>query len=81
MCEGGINVGQMQSAMAMVDDQIALAQKWLEELHHSADHGHRHEASAEIAQVTVMLGEAREKIQNAKNRLDTPTDEVTIERV
>ncbi|MDO9557933.1 MAG: hypothetical protein Q7J82_10235 [Coriobacteriia bacterium] len=81
MCEGGINTGQMKQAMAMVDDQLALAQQWLEQLHHLADHGDRAASSAELAQVTVMLGQAREKIENAVNQLDVGTDDVTIERV
>ncbi|MDZ4655704.1 MAG: hypothetical protein U1F44_07505 [Coriobacteriia bacterium] len=81
MCEGGINTGQMKHAMTMVDDQLALTQQWLEQLHHMADHGDRPEASAELAQVTVMLGQAREKIGNAVNQLDIASDGVTIERV
>ena len=81
MCEGGINTGQMEHALAMVDDQLALAQQWLEQLHHMADHGHRTESSAELAQVTVMLGQAREKIGSAVNQLDATTDDVTIERL
>ena len=81
MCEGGINVGQMKQALAMVDDQLALAQQWLEQLHHMADHGHRTESSAELAQVTVMLGQAREKVETAAQRLAAPTDDITVERV
>ncbi|MBN2405630.1 MAG: hypothetical protein JXE06_08620 [Coriobacteriia bacterium] len=81
MCEGGINTGQMKHAMAMVEDQLALAQQWLEQLHHMADHGHRAASSAELAQVTVMLGQAREKIETAMAKLDVSTDDVTVERV
>jgi hypothetical protein len=62
MCEGGINTGQMKLAVAMVNDSLALAQQWLEQLHHLADQGRRTITSAELAQVTVMLGEAREKL-------------------
>jgi hypothetical protein len=81
MCEGGINTGQMKHALSMVDDQLALAQQWLEQLHHMADDGHRPEASAELAQVTVMLGQAREKVEHAGNHLDVTGDDVTVERV
>lgn len=81
MCEGGINTGRMKHAMAMADDQLALVQQWLEQLHHMADHGNRPVASAELAQVTVMLGQAREKIENAVKSLDAPDSDITVELV
>ncbi|GAB4286687.1 MAG: hypothetical protein Kow0067_10760 [Coriobacteriia bacterium] len=81
MCEGGINTGQMKFAIAMVNDSLALAQQWLEQLHHLADQGHRPVSSAELAQVTVMLGEAREKLESAAGQLDVMDDGISIERV
>jgi len=80
MCEGGINDGQMRLAVAMVNDSLALAQQWLEQLHHLADQGHRTATSAELAQVTVMLGEAREKLDSAADALIDAGD-VTVERL
>ena len=41
MCEHGINIEQMKLAVGQADDAIALAQQWLEQLHHLADHGHQ----------------------------------------
>jgi hypothetical protein len=81
MCENGLNVEQMSMAITMVGDSLALAQQHLEQLHHLADHAHRAEASAELAQVTVMLGEAREKLEAACESLDAHGGDVTIERV
>ncbi|MBF4509680.1 MAG: hypothetical protein ISP10_04255 [Aeromicrobium sp.] len=81
MCEGGINTGQMKLAVAMVNDALALAQQHLEQLHHLADQGRRPVTSAEIAQVTVMLGEAREKLDSAVQNLSVTDDDVTVERV
>ncbi len=82
MCEGGINTGQMKLAVAMINDSLALSQQHLEQLHHLADQGHRSATSAELAQVTVMLGEAREKLDAAANGLSvTDDDDVTIERL
>jgi len=81
MCEGGINDGQMRLAVGMVNDSLALAQQWLEQLHHLADHGHRTKTSAELAQVTVMLGEAREKLDAAADALAVADDDVTVERL
>ena len=46
MCENGLNVDQMNHAIAMVNDSLALAQQHLEQLHHVADHARRAEASA-----------------------------------
>jgi len=81
MCEGGINDGQMRLAVGMVNDSLALAQQWLEQLHHLADHAHRTGTSAELAQVTVMLGEAREKLDAAADALAADADDVTVERL
>ena len=82
MCEGGINVPQMKFSVGQVNETLALAQKWLEQLHHLADHAHRSEASTELAQVTVMLGEAREKLEAAVDSLDdVDGSEVTVEVV
>ncbi|MDO8879727.1 MAG: hypothetical protein Q7W44_02845 [Coriobacteriia bacterium] len=81
MCEGGINTGQMKLAVAMVNDTLALAQQHLEQLHHLADQGRRAATSAELAQVTVMLGEAREKLDSAVSQLTVTDDDVTVERL
>jgi hypothetical protein len=81
MCENGINTGQMTMAVGMVNDSLALAQQWLEQLHHLADQGRRAASSVELAQVTVMLGEAREKLESAVERLSEKDDGVTVERV
>ena len=79
MCEGGINTGQMKMAVAMINDALALSQQHLEQLHHLADQGRRSATSAELAQVTVMLGEAREKLDSAVANLSIADDDVTIE--
>ena len=82
MCEGGINTGQMKLAVAMVNDSLALSQQWLEQLHHLADQGKRTATSADLAQVTVMLGEAREKLEGAVEKLHlTEDDDVSVERL
>ncbi|MGB4594149.1 MAG: hypothetical protein WBI63_10315 [Coriobacteriia bacterium] len=82
MCESGVNTGQMKLAVAMVDDSLALAQQWLEQLHHLADQGRRSVTSSELAQVTVMLGEAREKLETAIEQLGVvENDDITIERM
>jgi len=81
MCEGGINTGQMKLAVAMVNDSLALSQQWLEQLHHLADQGKRTATSAELAQVTVLLGEAREKLESAVEKLHLTDDDVSVERL
>lgn len=81
MCEGGINSGQVKMAVAMVDDSLALAQKWLEQLHNLADQGHRHATSTELAQVSVALGEARQKLEDAVEKLAVVDDGITVERL
>ena len=82
MCEGGINTGQMKLAVAMVNDSLALSQQWLEQLHQLADQGKRTATSADLAQVTVMLGEARERLESAVEKLHlTEGDDVSVERL
>jgi len=83
MCEQGINVGQMKLAIGQSDDALAMAQQWLEQLHHLADHGKRSEVSVALAQAGVLLGEARGKLDAALIDLDgKPADDgTTIELV
>ncbi len=81
MCDGGINNSQMRHAIVMVNDALALAQQHLEQLHHVAGHARLTATSAELAQVTVMLGEAREKLDTAVDALDATGRDVTVERV
>ncbi len=83
MCENSVNVPQLKLSVAQVDDAVALAQQWLEQLHHLADHGKRAEVSAELAQANVLLGEARGKIEAALNGLDGEAADsgITVELV
>lgn len=83
MCEKGVNTDQMKLMVAQVDDSLAMAQQWLEQIHHLADHAGLHTESVNVAQATVLLGEARGKLENAIDGLDGgSTDEgVTVELV
>ncbi len=80
MCEHGINTDQMKLAIGQSDDALAMVQQWMEQLHHLADHGKRPATSTSLAQVTVLLGEARAKLESAIDGLDSDsTDNVTVE--
>jgi hypothetical protein len=83
MCESGINADQLRMSITQTEQTLGLAQEWLEELHHLADHGKKHDASVELAQATVLLGEARVKLEKAIDRLGgaAPADGVTVELV
>ena len=83
MCETGINIDQLRMSITQTEQTLGLAQEWLEELHHLADHGKKHDASVELAQATVLLGEARVKLEKAVDRLDgaAPAEGVTVELV
>jgi hypothetical protein len=83
MCETGINVDQLRMSITRTEQTLGLAQEWIEELHHLADHGEKHDASVELAQATVLLGEARVKLEKAVDRLDdaAPAEGVTVELV
>ena len=82
MCENNINVSQLRLSVGQVDDAIALSQQWLEQLHHLADHGKQHDASVELAQANVMLGDVRGKLEKAIDALGgAPSSDVTVELV
>ncbi len=83
MCENNVNVPQLRLSIGQTDDAVAVAQQWLEQLHHLADHGHKHEASAELAQANVLLGEARAKLEAALDALEPKPSEggITVELV
>jgi hypothetical protein len=83
MCENSVNVPQLRISVGQVDDTVALAQQWLEQLHHLADHGKQAEASADLAQASVLLGEARGRLESAIAALEgrTSSPDVTVELV
>lgn len=65
MCQKGVNTDQMRLMLGQVSDSLGMAQQWLEQIHHLADHGGLDDASAAVAQASVLLGEARAKIEGA----------------
>ena len=83
MCESGINVDQLRMSITQTESALGLAQEWLEELHHLADHGKKHDVSVELAQATVLLGEARVKLEKAVDALGgaAPAEGVTVELI
>ncbi|MDO8963446.1 MAG: hypothetical protein Q7W30_03025 [Coriobacteriia bacterium] len=84
MCENSVNIPQLKVQVGQADDLAALVQQQLEQLHHLADHGKQHDASVELAQANVLLGEVRGKLERALLVLDgggTPSADVTVELV
>ena len=83
MCEQGFNVGQLKLAIGQSDDGAAMVQQWLEQLHHIADHGNRADVSKSLVQASVLLGEARAKLDDAIAELEgTPRgQETTVELI
>jgi hypothetical protein len=83
VCENSVNVAQLRLSVKQTEQVVGLAQEWLEELHHLADHGKKHDVSVELAQATVLLGEVRSKLERALNALDSADGEsgVTVELV
>ena len=70
MCQSGVNTDQMKLMIDQANDSLALAQRWLEQIHHLADHADLAESSKQVAQASVLLGEARAKLDNAADGLD-----------
>jgi hypothetical protein len=83
MCDNGVNVDQMKLSIAQVAESLGISQTHLEQLHNLADHAKRPAASAQIAQVTVLLGEARAKLEAAVDELEgnSAGPDVTVELV
>ena len=82
MCEHGVNTDQMRLTIGQVDDSLAMAQQWLEQIHHLADRAEMRDPSAHVAQASVLLGEARSKLETAiKEMASAPGDDVSVERV
>lgn len=68
--------------IAQVDDSLAMTQQWLEQVHHLADHAEERESSALVAQASVLLGEARAKLQTSTDLIGSePGGSATVERV
>ncbi|MDZ4168713.1 MAG: hypothetical protein U1E26_03535 [Coriobacteriia bacterium] len=70
MCQKGVNPDQMKLMIGQADDALAMAQQWLEQIHHLADQADLSRPSVSVAQASVLLGEARAKLDHAANELD-----------
>jgi hypothetical protein len=73
MCQKGVNSDQLGMMIAYADDTLALAQKWLEEIHHLSDHAEMTDPSAEVAQSSVLVGEARARLARAMDEIEGQT--------
>jgi len=73
MCQKGVNTDQMKLMIGQADDALAMAQQWLEQIHHLADHADLTRPSAAVAQASVLLGEARSKLDLATDELSGQT--------
>jgi hypothetical protein len=70
MCQKGVNPDQVKLMIGQSNDSLALAQQWLEQIHHLADHAAMTKPSEEVAQASVLLGEARAKLMRAADLID-----------
>lgn len=70
MCQKGVNTDQMRLMVGQTNDSLAMAQQWLEQIHHLADHADLTAASVSVAQASVLLGEARAKLEAAADQMD-----------
>lgn len=70
MCQQGVNPDQLKIMIGQADDALGMAQQWLEQIHHLADHGDMTSPSATVAQASVLIGEARAKLQTATVEID-----------
>jgi hypothetical protein len=74
MCQKGVNTDQMRLMIGQADDALGMAQQWLEQIHHLADHADLAEPSTAVAQASVLLGEARGRLDAASDALEGPQD-------
>ena len=70
MCQKGVNTDQMKLMIGQANDALALSQQWLEQIHHLADQAGLSRPSAEVAQASVLLGQARAKLEDAVDLID-----------
>ncbi|TLM98651.1 MAG: hypothetical protein FDZ75_01875 [Actinobacteria bacterium] len=70
MCQKGVNTDQMKLMIAQANDALGMAQQWLEQIHHLADHAGLDTSSAHVAQASVLIGEARAKLEDSAEELD-----------
>jgi len=80
MCQKGVNTDQMRLMIGQANDALAMAQQWLEQIHHLADHADLVAPSASVAQASVLLGEARGKLDIAADELagQTPGPDASV---
>lgn len=80
MCEHGVNKDQLRLMIAQADDSLGVTQHHVEQIHHLADNAGLYDPSVHVAQASVLLGEARSKLEIALNALEGNADDgVTVE--
>jgi hypothetical protein len=70
MCQKGVNSDQVKLMIAQAGDALGMAQQWLEQIHHLTDRASMEGPSTEVAQASVLIGEARAKLQGATDLVD-----------
>ena len=82
MCEGGINVNQMQFSLEQLDETVTLGRRWTHKLFHLADEKGREEIAGELKVAQGLIDQAREHIAAAMAAVESGSDDdVTVELV
>lgn len=71
MCTNGVNTGQFDQMIDMIDDQVKLERRWVHTLAHSAEDAgfstvgsKLHEAQAALDNVRALLADAKDALED-----------------
>lgn len=84
MCTNGVNAGQLQSSIAMLDDHIALVRRWTHKTYHLADDAQMARTADKLQAVQNLLDEARALLDETVDALERDgraQDNTTVELV
>ena len=86
MCNNGVNTGQFESMLEMLDDHVKVDRRWAHNLAHMAEDAGMSVADESLHQAMKMLDDVRALIAEAKDSLEdlggnTGVATVTVELV
>lgn len=70
MCTNGVNTGQFEQMMDMIDDHIKIERRWAHNLGHMAQDAGFATVGEKLHEVMAQLDDARATLADAKDALE-----------
>jgi hypothetical protein len=70
MCNNGVNTGQFEQMLNMIDDHIKIERRWVHSLGHAAEDAGLAQCGAKLHQLAAALDNARMLLDESRELLE-----------